>query len=40
LIPVKDVLVGAVALAFASGVMYLGAVLTMRRRELATYSGR
>jgi len=40
LIPVKDVLVGAAALAFASGVMYLGAVLTMRRRELATYSGR
>jgi len=40
LIPVRDVLVGAAALALASSVMYVGAVLTMMKRELATYSGR
>jgi hypothetical protein len=40
LIPVASVLAGGAFIALASGVLYLLAVITMRRRELAIYSGR
>jgi len=40
LIPVQSVLLGGLFILAASGVLYLAAVTTLRRRELATYSGR
>ncbi|HZW11525.1 MAG TPA: ABC transporter permease subunit [Phycisphaerales bacterium] len=40
LIPVADLLAGFVFLLAGSAVLYLGAAITLRRRELATYSGR
>lgn len=40
LIPLGSVIVGGVFIAIASGAFYLLAVITMRRRELAIYSGR
>jgi hypothetical protein len=40
LIPVSSVLSGAAFIAAASAALYLAAVVTFRRRELATYSGR
>ncbi len=40
LIPVASVLRGALFIAAASSLLYLAAVVTLRRRELATYSGR
>ncbi len=40
LIPVSSVLTGGAFLAIASGALYLVTVITMRRRELALYSGR
>ncbi len=40
LIPVRSVLTGGAFIAIASGALYLVTVLTMRRRELAIYSGQ
>ncbi len=40
LIPLSSVIVGGLFIAIASGALYLLAVITMRRRELAIYSGR
>lgn len=40
LIPLGDIALGALFLLSASGVLYLVSALTLRRRELATYSGR
>lgn len=40
LIPVASVFRGALFIAAASSLLYLAAVITFRRRELATYSGR
>lgn len=40
LIPLADVALGGVFLLVASGILYFAAGVTMRRRELATYSGR
>lgn len=40
LIPVSSVLLGGLFIAAASGVLFLAAVVTFRRRELATYSGQ